>query len=49
MANATALVAVRSWLAFIPLKLPGNAIRQVYVAVTLMLHASAVTVPGKQK
>jgi len=49
MVSATALVTVRSRLEPFPLKLPGNAIRRVCVVVTPMLHASAATVPGKQK
>jgi hypothetical protein len=47
--SATALVAARNWLAFIPLKLPGNAIKPALLAATNTPRASAVTVPGNKK
>ena len=49
VASATVLVTARNWLAPIALKLPDNAIRQAFLAASLTLHASAATVPGKQK
>jgi len=49
VASVTALVTVRNWLAPIPLKLPGNAIKPAFLAATNTPRASAVTVPGNKK